>query len=161
MNLRWMIRRDLGAVLEIEKYAFEFPWDEATFIDAMRERNTIGKVIEDNDEILGYVIYRCTTDSMCIESLAVHHNRRRLGLGSTIVDDLKSRLTAKRFKLFAYVRETNFSAQKFFRAQDFKAKQTVKGHFDDTDEAAYCFEFSLRGATVRPPILTNRITHNG
>lgn len=44
VHIRWMIRRDMQEVLEIEKSGFEFPWSEEDFIRCLRQRNCIGMV---------------------------------------------------------------------------------------------------------------------
>ena len=46
VHIRWMIRRDMAEVLEIERAAFEFPWFEEEFIRCLRQRNCIGMVAE-------------------------------------------------------------------------------------------------------------------
>ena len=44
IHIRWMIRRDMPEILEIEKQSFEFPWCEEDFIRCLRQRNCIGMV---------------------------------------------------------------------------------------------------------------------
>ena len=46
VHIRWMIRRDMSDVLEIENNSFEFPWFEEDFIRCLRQRNCIGMVAE-------------------------------------------------------------------------------------------------------------------
>ena len=36
VHIRWMIRRDMTDVLQIESQAFEFPWTEEDFIRCLR-----------------------------------------------------------------------------------------------------------------------------
>ena len=60
VHIRWMIRRDMPAVLEIEGASFEFPWSEEEFIRCLRQRNCIGMVACRNDEVVGFMIYNCT-----------------------------------------------------------------------------------------------------
>ena len=45
VHIRWMIRRDMPGVLEIEKLSFEYPWTEEDFIRCLRRRNCIGMVV--------------------------------------------------------------------------------------------------------------------
>ena len=40
-HIRWMIRRDMPAVLGIENKSFEFAWTEDDFIRCLRQRNCI------------------------------------------------------------------------------------------------------------------------
>ena len=38
VHIRWMIRRDMPEVLQIEAASFEFPWLEDDFIRCLRQR---------------------------------------------------------------------------------------------------------------------------
>jgi ribosomal-protein-alanine N-acetyltransferase len=42
VQIRWMIRRDMPEVLEIERQSFEFSWTEEDFLCCLRQRNCIG-----------------------------------------------------------------------------------------------------------------------
>ena len=57
VHVRWMVRKDLDIVCEIEKECFEFPWEGSDFTAAMRQRNCIGRVAEVDSQVVGYVIY--------------------------------------------------------------------------------------------------------
>ena len=46
VHIRWMIRRDMPEVLQIERTSFEYPWSEEDFIRCLRQRNCIGMVAE-------------------------------------------------------------------------------------------------------------------
>jgi len=43
VHIRWMIRRDMPEILEIERQSFEFPWCEEDFVRCLRQRNCIGR----------------------------------------------------------------------------------------------------------------------
>ena len=45
VHIRWMIRRDMAEVLDIERQCFEFPWTEDEFINCLRQRNAIGMIV--------------------------------------------------------------------------------------------------------------------
>lgn len=49
-QIRWMIRRDMAEVLNIEHDSFEFPWTEEDFLGCLRQRNCIGMIAEGPDE---------------------------------------------------------------------------------------------------------------
>ena len=57
VHIRWMIRRDMPDVLEIERQDFEFPWIDEDFIRCLRQRNCIGMVAEHEDHVVGFMIY--------------------------------------------------------------------------------------------------------
>ena len=71
LHIRWMIRRDLPTVLEIEESNFEFPWTEDDFLRCLRQRNCIGMVVELDDEIVGFMIYELHTNRLHILNFAV------------------------------------------------------------------------------------------
>ena len=57
LHIRWMIRRDMAEVLEIENQSFEFPWSEEEFIRCLRQRNCIGMVADCDDKVVGFVTF--------------------------------------------------------------------------------------------------------
>ena len=90
IHIRWMIRRDMTDVLEIENASFEFPWNEDDFVRCLRQRNCIGMVVEQDDEIVGFMIYELYKTRLHILNFAVHQNQRRSGIGTVMVEKLKS-----------------------------------------------------------------------
>jgi len=38
-QIRWLIRRDMTEVLEIENASFEYTWNEEDFLHCLRQRN--------------------------------------------------------------------------------------------------------------------------
>lgn len=121
--LRRMIRRDLKAVLDIEREAFRWPWSPGDFVDALRWKWTIGWVAEAALEVIaGYVIYTLSPTAIEILNLGVGPDWRRRGLGTKFVDKLKSKLTPdRRREILTNVWEDNLPAQVFFRAKGFRA----------------------------------------
>ena len=57
VHIRWLIRRDMDAVLEIESASFEFPWTEDEFINCLRQRDCIGMVAEYAEQVVGFMVY--------------------------------------------------------------------------------------------------------
>lgn len=142
IRIRWMIRRDMPEVMEIEGRSFEFPWAEDDFIRCLRQRNCIGMVAELDERVVGFVIYEHHKSRIYILNLAVHPAFRRLGVGTAAVQKLAGKLSAqRRNRVVLRVRETNLDAQRFFRACGFLATGIDRGHYDDTTEDAYRFEF--------------------
>ena len=43
-DTRWLVRRDMDQVLEIERLSFPHPWSEEEFLAALRQGNCIGRV---------------------------------------------------------------------------------------------------------------------
>lgn len=142
--VRWMIRRDLLAVLQIEHASFEFAWTEEDFLTTLRNLNTIGHVAEVGNEIVGFMLYALDKDVLHVLDFAVKPTMRRSGVGVAMVQKLKNKLSQHgRNRIAVEVRETNLDAQLFFRSQGFSCTGTIRGWYEDTDEDAYVMEYSI------------------
>lgn len=161
MQVRWLIRRDMPEVLDIERLCFSDPWSEKEFLDALRVRTCIGMVAEDQDHIVGYMIYELTKDSLILMNFAVNPVSWRIGIGRTMVDRLVAKLRqGQRTKIDLTVREANLPAQLFFRSQGFQCVGTTRELYsleDGSREDAYHFRFQL--TDIHQPFFPhNRIT---
>ena len=159
LHIRWMIRRDLPTVLEIEESNFEFPWTEDDFLRCLRQRNCIGMVVELDDEIVGFMIYELHTNRLHILNFAVAESVMRRGIGTALVDKLVSKLSPhRRNRIVLEVRETNLDAQLFFKSLGFRAISVLRDYYDDTvvDEYLMQFRYTEELKTERAPV--NRIS---
>src|SRR5262245_49541922 len=57
VHIRWMIRRDMPEVLQIEQDSFDYSWTEEDFLRCLRQRNCIGMVAEAGERVVGFMIY--------------------------------------------------------------------------------------------------------
>jgi ribosomal-protein-alanine N-acetyltransferase len=158
VHIRWMIRRDMSEVLDIESASFEFPWSEEDFVRCLRQRNCIGMIAEHDDRVVGFMIYELHKTRLHILNFAVASRYRRLGVGSQMVTKLASKLSSqRRTRITLEVRETNLAAQLFFRAQGFRAVNVLRNYYDDTPEDAYVMQYRYQAAELEPAP-ANRIT---
>lgn len=158
VHIRWMIRRDMPEVLEIESRSFEFPWTEEDFIRCLRQRNCIGMVAEYDERVVGFMIYELHKNRLHVLNLAVHPNFRRRGVGEQMANKLVSKLSnQRRNSILLEVRETNLCAQLFFRELGFRAISVLRDFYEDTVEDAYLmqYRFAAAGAATVP---VNRIS---
>lgn len=152
VHIRWMIRRDMNEVLDIERSAFEFPWFEEDFIRCLRQRNCIGMVAEHGERVVGFMIYELHKTRLHILNFAVAEEFRRQGVGQQMVDKLVSKLSSqRRTRITLEVRETNLPAQLFFKANGFKATTVLRAYYDDSPEDAYLMQFRYRAE--EPPAM--------
>jgi ribosomal-protein-alanine N-acetyltransferase len=161
VQIRWLIRRDMPEVLDIEQSSFEFAWTEEDFLCCLRQRNCIGMVAECDHEIVGFMVYELHKSRLRILNFAVRPDRRRHGVGRQMIQRLIDKLSQqRRQEIVLHVRETNLAAQLFFRGQGFRAVAVVRGHYDDTTEDAYYMQFRLDTAehVLSPFAPHNRIT---
>lgn len=144
--IRWMLKRDMPEVLAIEEQSFKRPWTEEDFCRCLR-LNCIGLVAKNGEKIVGFVIYELRERKNHIINFAVPLSMRRKGIGSQLVAKIVSKLSShRRTRITVEVRETNLSAQLFFRKQGFRSVRIVHGYYKDGKEDAYSMEYRLAGA---------------
>ncbi len=145
VNIRWMIRRDMPAVLDIEADSFEFPWLEEDFIRCLRQRNCIGMVVEHDERVVGFMVYELNKTRLHMLNFAVSPKYRRRGVGSQMIGKLIGKLSAqRRSRIILEVRETNLTAQLFFRDNGFRAVSVLRNYYEDTPEDAYLMQYRYR-----------------
>lgn len=160
VQIRWMIRRDMAMVVDIENQSFEFPWSEEEFVKSLRRRNCIGMVAEHEERIVGYMVYELHKSRLHVLNFAVDPAFRRMGVGSQMIGKLTSKLTAqRRYRILLEVRETNLQAQVFFRDMNFKAISLLRDFYEDTAEDAYLMQFRHQEKPLPEPAPVNRIAN--
>jgi ribosomal-protein-alanine N-acetyltransferase len=158
VHIRWMIRRDMPEVLHTEQHSFAYAWSEEDFLRCLRQRNCIGMVAEHGERVVGFMIYELHKAKLHILNFAVHPDWRRLSIGSQMVAKLVSKLSShRRTRITLEVRETNLSAQHFFKEQGFRAIRVLRSFYDDSGEDAYLMEYRFADAPADDEDAYNRI----
>lgn len=149
-HIRWMIRRDMEEVLEIENLCFEFPWSEEDFIRCLRQRNIMGLAAEVGPRIAGFMLYEIHRSRLKLLTISVLPAMQRRGIGRELTGKLKKGLLPdRRTQIVTDVRETNLDAQLFFRAMGFRAVDVLRDFYEDTTEDAILFRYLLPKAQVK------------
>jgi len=159
VHIRWMIRRDMLEVLDIEAESFEFPWLEEDFIRSLRQRNCIGMVAEHDGRVVAFMVYELNKTRLHLLNFAVAREVRRYRVGTQMMSKLIGKLSSqRRTRIVLEVRETNLAAQLFFRANGFRAVSVLRDYYEDTPEDAYLMQYRYRpeSQSVGQPV--NRIT---
>lgn len=141
-HIRWMIRRDLPFVLQIENQSFPDPWLEQEFIRNLRQRDCIGMVAEIDEDVVGYMVYELHKSRLQLINFAVDPKYRRSKIGKAMIDKLIGKLNhERRNRIIAEVRVDNLPAQLFFRSCGFRVERTeIHPH---TGEDFYCFKYRV------------------
>lgn len=140
-HIRWMIRKDMPAVLEIEKACFEFPWSEEALVRCLRHRARTGLVVEVDGRVVGFIIYEMHKHRFHIINIAVCPDAQRSGIATTMITKLVDKLSqGRRDRILLEVRESNLDAQLFFKSLRFRAI-SVQREFYDTGEDAYLMQY--------------------
>ena len=129
--IRWLIRRDMPEVLEIENRSFQNPWTHDDFIACLRQRSVIGVVAESKGKgstIFWFMLYELHGDKLVLLNFAVAPEVRRTGVGLAMAQRLIDNLAQQRRRLItAETSEENLPAQLFFADCGFKANRCVDG----------------------------------
>ncbi len=159
VHIRWMIRRDMPEILDIEGLSFEFPWSEDDFVRCLRQRNCIGMVAEHGDQVVGFMIYELHKTRLHILNFAVHPDFRQNHVGMQMVNKLVGKLShQRRTRILLEVRERNLPAQVFFRSSGFRAISVLRNFYEDTVEDAYLMEYRYRPTVSESLQPINRIS---
>lgn len=151
INIRWMIRRDMPDVCEIEdQNAGPYGWVEKDFLSWLRQRNCIAVVAEMEQErekekdwkVVGFVVYEMFEDHFHILNMGVHPAQHRNGIGTQLIEKLRSKLKDRRKQLTTEVRESNLGAHLFFKSCNFIATSVQRRAYQDTGEDSYTFEYT-------------------
>ncbi len=158
VHIRWMIRRDMPDVLDIEADSFEFSWLEEDFIRCLRQRNCIGMVAEQDEMVVGFMIYELHKSRLHVLNFAVSRDGRRRGVGNRMIAKLIGKLSPqRRTRIVLEVRETNLAAQLFFRTAGFRAVSVLRDYYEDSPEDAYVMQYRYRNVESEQILPINRI----
>ena len=141
-ELRLMLRRDMPAILDIERHSFEWPWEEEDFVRQLLLRNCMGTIAEYEEQIIGYMIYELHKTRYDVVNFAVHPSYRRQDIGTQMVDKLKGRLSMRRrHSITVAVCETNMDALLFFRAMGMNAVEIERNAYEHNNRDAYLMRY--------------------
>lgn len=159
--IRWMIRRDLPEVLDIERQSFECPWHADDFKKMLSRRDVIGMVAVDDstfEAVLGYMVYLIHPTALELVNFAVHPEERRRGVGQAMFAKLTSKLSPERRKEIIFqVVDNNLDAQLFFKRQGCRATGVLHSvwlagdgdsNTPEIDRDAYRFVYQVRQAVT-------------
>lgn len=144
VQIRWVTKRDLDHIVEIEEQSFNFPWSPKDFITVLSATNSIGLVAEYEGQIVGYMLYELATKSIRLLNMATAPEFRRREVGAQLIRRLKRKLGVDRRKrITAIVNESSLSAQLFLRAMEFRCVSVIDRPYEETDHDGYLFEYRL------------------
>lgn len=140
-------RRDLPAIMEIEKQSFASPWDSLTMFLSLDDPQGRGTVAWAGRQLVGYCFAHAMLDMVHILNLAVRPNCRRQGIARRLLNDLIAFGEGSgRLFVFLEVRTTNDEAKALYAGMGFRHVCTWRKYYQDTHEDA---EIMLKGLTCR------------
>ena len=137
MNIRVFRADDVQDILLIDRTSFLVPWAQNDFRPYLESRDGFGFVATIQGRAVGYILYRDSADKpLVVDKLAVTIGKRRRGVGSGLVERVKSFGRPVR----AYVSEMSLPAQLFWKDVGFRAARIAEEYYPG-GEAAYVFDF--------------------
>jgi len=156
--LRWLVRRDIDAVLGLEHECFDCPLEDEEILKCLQGHHSMGMVYERNGLIVGYMIYELYTQYIKLITMGVDKCCRRNGYGKIMMERLEEKLSVgNKTRIEVHVNERNLNGQLFLRRMGYKAVSIIKDAYW-TDDAAYVMALNKFGAQSPPYYLVNRIT---
>ena len=131
--------RDFALITSAKDMGYADEWNKDMLLSALKNQNFYGlKVISDinKEEVLGYIHYSLSVDSMDINSVFVFPSFRRKGIAEKLLSVVIDTAKEKRLdKIFLEVRETNAPAIKLYQKAGFNKVGTRKKYYFDGENA--------------------------
>lgn len=128
-QLRPMSEVDLGAVIEVEQAAYEFPWTVSIFRDCLR----VGYdcfVYEDARGPIGHGIMSVGAGECHLLNICIHPDYQRRGLGRVMISRLLALARRRRARLaLLEVRVSNTAAYNLYTKIGFSEIGMRKGYY--------------------------------
>lgn len=138
-QLRRMTKEDVEAVYALDCEAFTLPWSLSAFMSEMTSNKVARYLVAVEDgQIIGYAGAHIILDEGHITNIAVSKNRRRAGVGRSLLRALMqyaSNLGAAYLTL--EVRASNTAAINMYAEQGFFKVHVRKRYYEDNGEDAW------------------------
>lgn len=135
--IRRMQTNDIRDIMEIENMSFTTPWSELSFLNEIYNTNSILKVAVVENNVVGYICTRYVSDEGHLLNLAVHHDFRRRGIATTLLDTVEKELKEKGCRvLYLEVRVSNTDAIKFYECQGLRIVGFRRKYYTSPNEDA-------------------------
>ncbi|HZU35834.1 MAG TPA: GNAT family N-acetyltransferase [Gemmataceae bacterium] len=161
VNLRWILQRDLPCMLQIEQQPPAPQWTRQEFREVFQSADTAGWVAEFGGQVVGFLVYRVTSQPDLIQSvanresdmrwyrigreparkplgitllnLAVAPSWRRRGIGRALLERIGQKLQHAGDSVTVSVPETNLPMQLLLRSAGYRALSVQRDYFGSED----------------------------
>ena len=139
VHIRWMIRRDMPEVFQIEGECFGIDaTTEEEFLRQLAARNCTSMVAEHGEKVVGFMVYVLEKTCLDIVNFAVLPSLHRRGIGHEMAMKLIGKLNShRRTKLVIRVPDDLVAAHLFFREAGFRAEGIERGEDGDIYKMVY------------------------
>ena len=126
----------LKQMAEIEREAFDQPWNERMFIPEVEDENAYYLVGVRGDEVICYGGFHKVLDEAHITNIAVRADSRGRGIGTLLMSELISRARMLGVKYMTLeVRDNNENAIKLYKSFGFTVEGIRKRYYNNVHDA--------------------------
>jgi ribosomal-protein-alanine N-acetyltransferase len=138
VTVRPASRDDLDFIMDIENQSFLSPWSRQTLLEELEGKTwSHVNVAEIQDTIAGYIVYWIVLNEVHLLNLAVHPDRRRIGIASALMYHLvQTTKHENAIEIYLEVRVSNRGAQLLYRKFGFKPIGIRQRYYTDNGEDA-------------------------
>lgn len=132
-----MEESDADCVARLEMNIFPDPWSEKSILESLSQEYSICLVLEDRDQVVGYLIFYQSFGEGEILRVAVEKKNQRQGAGTCLLDALDTFCVEKGItKVMLDVRESNQKARNFYKKKGFEEDGIRRNFYTSPNEDA-------------------------
>ena len=133
-------------ILEIENSSFPVPWSASAFEEEISKNISNLWAIISEQRLLAYICFWMFDREIHILNFAVHPQKRNLGLGKLLLENIIEAGTAGRVeKIWLEVRPSNVPALSIYKKYGFYEIGRRKGYYSDSKEDAIIMTLDIAG----------------
>ena len=137
MPIRKMQPADITAVTKIDQESFSLPWPEGAFTAEVANPNARCWVLEEEGEVIGYIVIWLVLDEAHIATVAVEEAQRRKRFSELLLKTALQSAYAEGSRIsYLEVRESNKAAISLYQKVGFEIAGMRKGYYKDNHENA-------------------------
>ena len=141
--IRPMQQSDCKAVSELEKEVFSQPWSEQGFLDALKMKESIFLLADEEGNIAGYLGMYVALDEGEITNVAVAPSKRNAGIGDRLIKEILAQAKGKGVaQVVLEVRVSNAPAIHLYEKNGFRTCGIRKGFYEFPKEDAYIMMYN-------------------
>jgi [ribosomal protein S18]-alanine N-acetyltransferase len=142
---------DLPPVVAIERLSFPDPWSSRMFRAHLRDSIYTFVVAEEQNAVVGFAIAQTVAVDSEVLNIAVHPDRRAMGVGTTLLDTLLARCAAQGAESITLeVRESNTAARALYGSHGFSPVGRRRRYYREPDEDGLILRATLPVSTNSP-----------
>jgi len=139
MRIREMTLADLKSIVSLERQLFTSAWNYEDFVyEISQNQFSYNYILEDDDEIVGYVGVWMMYEQAQITTIGVDPRFQRRGYGRYMMEAMLANARAHGCETMSLeVRVSNNKAIALYESLNFQRKAIRKNYYQDNNEDAY------------------------